>query len=1035
MTRHYLLPLLCVTLAAAHAGDAPPKVPADHAQQMSKGLEIFKNSVRGIFITHCLKCHGDGKTKGDLDINTREDLLKGGAEGPAIVVGKSKESLLYKLITHADEPYMPEKKPKLADADIASIAAWIDAGAPYDKPLLDKPGVPKARAVVTDEDRKFWSFQPLSRQSPPAVQNKAWCKTPVDQFILAKLEEKKIAPNPPAERRKLIRRAYLDVIGLPPTPEEVEAFVKDNSSDAYAKLVDKLLDNPHYGERWGRHWLDLARFGESHGYEQDYDRPHAYHYRDFVIKALNQDMPYDRFVKLQIAGDEMEPNNPLAMMATGFLGAGTHATQITANQAEKERYDELDDKAATIGTAMLGMTIGCARCHDHKFDPIPTKDYYRLISTFTTTVRSDMPIEIDPEKNKAAKEAFDREHRPLVDALESYEKGTQPARFEEWLNTNPEPPKPHWLTLEFASAKANSQSGFTRQEDGSYIVSGLNPDKDVYTITANVGSEKITSIKLEALADKGLTKGGPGRSDNGNIALTDFKVTAAPLDGKAPAVPLKLVNPKATFEQKGLPVAATIDNDPKSGWAVDPQFGKDHAAVYELETPAGFEGGTVLTFVLKFEHQSPKHSIGRPRLSISTQPNPAPLGGNKLPQKTIQDISDALKLPADKRGQKHKDALLTYFKSIDPEWQKLNSAVQEHLKKAPQPELTKVMVCSEGVPAIRLHTQGPDFYPKTYYLKRGDLNQKQGEAEPGFLQALMRAPEQDKKWIVAPPKGARTSYRRLSLSNWITDVEQGAGHLLARVIVNRLWQHHIGRGIVNTPSDFGVQGEKPSHPELLDYLATELIQNGWKLKHIHRLIMNSAVYTQSAVYDEARAKVDPDNVLNWRRSVRRLEGEVIRDSILSVSGTLDATMFGPGSLDQGHKRRSIYFTIKRSKLIPILTLFDGPDTLQSLGRRATTTIAPQAMAMMNNPHIRAASHAFGKRLMPQAASSLSDAVKSGYYAALGREPDGEELETSVAFLKEQSEAYKNAGKQNGQELALANFCQALISLNEFIYVE
>ena len=311
---------------------------------------------------------------------------------------------------------------------------------------------------VTDEDRKYWAFLPLKRPPVPAVKDAdaAWRRTPIDSFVLAKLEEKGLTPNGPADRRKLIRRAYLDLLGLPPSPEEVEAFVSDPDPAAYDKLIDRLLDSPHYGERWARHWLDLAHYADSHGYEQDYDRPNAYTYRDFVIKAFNQDLPFDTFVKWQIAGDEFAPDNPLALTATGFLGCGTHATQITQNQVEKERYDELDDIVRTTGTTFLGLTIGCARCHDHKYDPIPTRDYYRMMSTFTTTVRSDMDVDFNPEATKAARAAFDAEQAKLVEARTKYETDQLPAKFDQWLSSQAsggrKPPDaakpPRWAVLD-----------------------------------------------------------------------------------------------------------------------------------------------------------------------------------------------------------------------------------------------------------------------------------------------------------------------------------------------------------------------------------------------------------------------------------------------------------------------------------------------------------------------------------------------------------------------------------------------------------
>ncbi|HEX8203566.1 MAG TPA: PSD1 and planctomycete cytochrome C domain-containing protein, partial [Isosphaeraceae bacterium] len=822
--RRRMAPLGLLTILAlggpAAADPARPPAQAD-------ALALFAAHVRPVLEAHCVRCHGGEATKGDFDLTTRAGLLTDNGAGPAVLPGNARESRLFRLVAGTDRPRMPYKEPQLADEIVARIGAWIDAGAPYDATLVAK-SVPQGRAVVTDADRQFWSFRPLEHPEPPPVAAAAWCRTPIDRFILQRLEARDLAPNGPADRRTLIRRAAFDLTGLPPTPEEVAAFVADPAPDAYEKLLDRLLDSPHHGERWARHWLDLARFAESHGYEQDYDRKYAYHYRDFVIKALNQDKPYDQFVRWQIAGDELAPEDPLALMATGFLGAGTHATQITASQVEKERYDELDDMVATTGTAMLGLTIGCARCHDHKFDPIPTADYYRVLATFTTTVRSEIDLDLHPERTRTAQAEFGQAHAPLVTALVKFEAEVLPGRLQAWLD-------------------------------------------------------------------------------------------------------------------------------------------------------AGATGKT--------------------------------LGG---------EIETIVKTPAERRTDAQRKALSDWYRTTEPEWQALHRAVQEHQKLEPRPE--KVMVTSEGFPAIRLHTQGADFFDKTFLLRRGDLKQKMGEATPGFLQVLMRAPEGEKRWQDAPPAGWRTSYRRRALANWITDVDAGAGPLLARVIVNRLWQHHFGRGIVASPSDFGAQGERPTHPELLDWLAAELIRGGWRLKPIHKLLMTSAVYTQDGAYDTARAAVDPENTLQWRRSSRRLEAEAIRDAMLAVSGTLDATMFGPGALDEGQRRRSIYFTIKRSQLIPILVLFDAPDSLQGIGSRPATTIAPQALLMMNNPHVQGYARAFAGRLGPSYAASPAEAVRAGYRIALGRAPAEDELADAIAFLALQAESYRSSGQADTEILALADFC-------------
>jgi mono/diheme cytochrome c family protein len=1023
-----IAPWLATSPLALRA-DEPP---ADQASQTAHSLQLFKSQVRTLLNERCVKCHGGEKTEGEFDLTTRDALLKGGAQGAAVVPFKPQESLLLKLVRHEDEPNMPAEGDRLPDVAIAQISQWIESGAAYDGPLTDVEQTFIGKKV-SEEDRRFWSFRLLATPEVPSVAGGDWCRTALDRFVLSRLEAKGISPNPLADRRKLIRRAYLDLIGLPPTVEEVDQFVNDAGSDAYERMVDRLLGSQHYGERWGRHWLDLARFAESHGYEQDYDRASAYHYRDFVIRALNEDMPYDRFVKLQLAGDEFEPDNNLAMMATGFLGAGTHATQITANQVEKERYDELDDMAATVGTAMLGLTIGCARCHDHKFDPIPQADYYRLVSTFTTTVRSEVDLDFHPERYRSAKAAFDEQHAPLAEALANFEREQLPGRFDKWL-AEAKAPSPKWLIVEIAGLKSEAGAKFTTQTDGAYLVSEKNASQDTYTLVVPTNQKVITAVRLDALSDPSLPHGGPGRAESGNFALSDFQLWAARTGTQAPGAPVKLASAKATFEQSGQPVAATIDDNKTTAWGVSPEVGKDHSACWELETPLKYDKGMTLTFILKFDKDTGAN-LGRFRISISSADKPVTLDGEQVPEKEAAEVSQALSTPADQRTDGHRSALLSWYRNSDPDWQKLNGAVQDHLKKAPKPALTKVMVTTEGLPAIRLHTQGADFFEKTFFLKRGDLNQKLAAADQSFLQVLMTAPEAQQHWQTSPPEGARTSYRRRTMASWITDPQAGAGHLLARVIVNRLWQHHLGRGIVATPSDFGNSGARPTNPELLDYLAGQLIQSGWRLKALHKLIMTSAVYMQTAETDAQRGSVDPDNSLLWRRNRARLEAEVIRDAMLAVSGQLDETMYGPGTLDAGNRRRSIYFTVKRSQLVPAMMLFDAPDSLQGLGERASTIVAPQALALLNSPQVVEYCRAFAKRIAPPEGKTVEDAIRAGYLAALSRPPDATELGDSLSFVQHQMASYAAAEKADASELALADFCQVLFGLSEFIYID
>ena len=1005
---------------------------------MAKGLAIFKSDVRAALKQHCVKCHGGDKTRGDLDLTTRAGLLKGGDEGVSVVPGKAKDSLLVKLIKHAEKPYMPAKKPKLPSSLIEKIVQWIDFGAPYDKPLIEN-AVAKKGMQVTDDDRQFWSFQPLKRPAVPAVKKAKWTHNAIDRFVLRKLEEAKLAPNGPADSRALIRRVYFDLIGMPPSPKEVEDFVKlasSNSNAALEKVVDRLLASPKYGERWGRHWLDVARFAESHGFEQDYNRNFAFHYRDFVIQALNADMPYDQFVKWQLAGDEFAPDNPLAMKATGFLGAGVFPTQLTEKEFESARYDELDDMANTTGTAMLGMTIGCARCHDHKFDPIPVRDYYRFVNTFATTIRSEIDLPVTGDLT-AALAKWDKEHAPLTAALAKHEKDELPKRFAAWAKNPPASAlkKQDWMILDHLQPKSLDGATFAKQADGSFIVGGKNPANDRWVLTAEVAATGLNAIRIEALTDKSMKRNGPGRAGNGNFALSDIRVFATPKKG-GKRVAVKLVSPKATHQQNtgGLSVASSIDGDKrKSGWAVDAGgIGKPQAAVFEFAAPVGFEGGTVLTVEMDF-FVNTSHTIGRPRLAVTAAPKPVAIKGNSSAA-SLATLLAAVKQAGgvDKLDAKKRAELLKIYRAQDAQWNQLNAKVQQHLAAKPKPKMEKVQVTSEGFKPTKHHADGrgfPHFYRKTYFLKRGDANQKDGEASQGFLQVLMRSGKTEKSWQVAAPEGWRTSYRRRSLANWITDTEHGAGHLLARVIVNRLWQHHLGRGIVNTPNDFGLQGELPTHPQLLDWLASELIANGWRLKPLHKQIVMSATYRQSAAHDDTKMKIDPQNKLYWRRTPARLQAEVIRDSILKISGLLDERMFGAGTLDERMKRRSIYFMIKRSKLIPSMQLFDSPEPLVSQGSRPATIIAPQALHFMNNGQVREAATALAKQL--EKVPDTAAAVTLGYQTVLGRAPTAKEQRSISAFIGAQQKSYPN----NGRQLALADFAQVLFGLNEFIYVE
>jgi hypothetical protein len=731
---------------------------------------------------------------------------------------------------------------------------------------------------VTAEDRQHWSYLPLRMVELPSVNDAAWAQGPIDRFVLQALEAKRLRPNPPADRRTLIRRLSFDLLGLPPTPEEVEAFVADRSPRAIDELIERLLNSPHYGERWGRHWLDVARYADSDGLETDADRPTAYHYRDFVIRAFNDDLPYETFVRWQLAGDEYEPDNPQALAATGFL-TGPPIEKLTEKHLEEERlrlrYNELDDMAATTVSAFLGLTLGCARCHDHKFDAIPTRDYYRLQCAFTTTARGEVPL------------------ASRADVVRSRDDNTK------WNQR-----------LKAAQTKLNDWLAEQKKPHTAALLKG----------------------KIDGLA------------------LSD--------------------------EEKRL---------------------------------------------------------------LKEQPE-----------------SDAAK----KLAKQHEKALAL----SDDDYRKAFGDEQRRHWDALQRELDEVRRAQPRTPPTALAITEKSAEPvPTWLLDRGDFYAKRALLEVGFLTVLTGSRPPEEYWAAARRERQtdNTTQQRRALADWITDVEQGAGPLLARVIVNRVWQHHFGEGLVRTVSDFGVRGERPSHPELLEWLAREFVAGGWRLKSLHRLILTSAVYQQETTFDEARAQVDPENRLLWRRRPQRLESEILRDAVLSVSGTLTLEPFGPAFKPPipveamvarntkdpypkdardtpATRKRTVYMFHKRVVQHPLMQVFDGPDAAVSCGRRNSTTVAPQALALLNDTFIRDRAADFARRLLA-AGGKPEEWVATGYRLALARLPSAAERTASLQFLETQqarrAERDKSLPVEELRLQALTDYCQALFSLNEFIYVD
>lgn len=1038
LARSLLILILCLTPLVAWSlrAEEPKSKPApkaepldpEHAKKAAESLALFKEHVKPILVQHCLDCHGGKSIKADFDLSTREKLLASG-----YVEKTAKESQFYKVVTHEEQPEMPYKLPKLSDEQIGHLKNWLDLGFVYDAPLVDQKDANKEREV-TDNDRQFWSFQSLGAVAVPEVKDATWAKNDIDRFILAAQEAKGLHPNPEADRLTLIRRASLDLLGIPPTPEEVNAFVNDTDPQAFEKLVDRLLESPRYGERWARHWIDIARFAESHGYEQDYDRPFAYHYRDFLIRAFNSDMPYDQFVKWQLAGDELAPTNNDALMATGFLGGGAFPTQLTEDEFEKARYDELDDMTSTTGVAFLGLSIGCARCHDHKYDPIPSRDYYRMSACFSSAIRSEIELDLQPAENQKRRDTFEAKKAELTQSLTEFEQGPLPVQFREWLaNVDLNSTLKSWELLSIGTTQGDAGSTFASQPDGSLLASGKAPATENLILVAKTKRSAIRSLRIEALTHDSLPAKGPGRAGNGNFVLGNLKVTVTDSTGPRET---PLTNPRATHQQNAdsLSAAASIDADPTTGWAVDGGgIGKDQAAVFDFGSPVGIGDEVTLTVTMSFQHPNPQHALGHFRLSITDQPDQPPTVGETGPDSRIREALVAAKAGAAPESEAWQ-AAFDFYKTLSPEWRTRREQLDTHIAMGAQPILTKVMVTSEGFPHMKHHADDrgfPHFYPEMYLLKRGDIHQKVEVVPPGFLRVLMPGDVTSDKWKAAPPEGwTRTRYSRASLANWITDPVEGAGQLAARVMVNRLWQHHFGRGIVATSNDFGFQGERPTHPELLNFLARQLIDGGWKMKQLHREMMLSATYRQSTDYDEARATIDRENQLLWRMTPKRLEAEPIRDSLLAVSGQLDLTMFGPGTLDQNMNRRSVYFFIKRSQLIPTMMLFDWPEHLVSIGNRSSTTVAPQALMFMNSPQGRRYAAALADRLK---GATPTDQITQAYRQCYGRVPRDAEVTLADKFLQSQSEKYQAASHPHPSHDALTDLCQALLASSEFVY--
>lgn len=1006
-------------------GQLPIDVGADHASQMQEGLRLFKSSVRGILERNCIECHGGDEIEGDFDMSTRESLFNSG-----LVSSSAEESDLVDSIRHDFEPYMPHKDDKLDEESIAAIVRWIDLGAPYDKPLADSTGlISQGPMVVVDEDRDYWAYRPLTRPAIPESRNDRWSLNAIDRFVRDTHLDQGLEPNPRANGRTLIRRVYLNTIGLPPTPEEVAAFVNDLQPGAYERMVDRLMASPFYGERWARHWMDIARFAESTGFEIDFDRPYAYHYRDFLIKAFNENMAYDQFVSWQVAGDELRPNEPLALMATGFLGAGSFPSVLTEKEFESARYDELDDMVSTLGTALLGTTIGCARCHDHKYDPIPKSDYYQFAANFTRTVRSY--VDHDPDKFDFETQLVNWtvQNRILEERLKQYEEEVLEAKFAEWLAAGSfEIPLERWLVMDPLEYRSVQEVEMTELWDHSLLLTGENPEQERETlyVECETGLQNIQGLRMEALTHPTLPAQGPGRDHEGGFTINEIFVDIQKADTKDGRwQPVELASAEATSQEnkKSWSAGAAI-NGVTQGWSIDlDAFGKNQAIVIRFKEPVGFIEGTRFRIRVSSGYNI-QQMVGRPRFSVTLDPRAPVEVSNGIPVWGYQALIKLLVgLESEKLTSMERSGLREWFGRTDDDWLTLRDELQQHQWSRPISTATRIMVSGDSFPPAwhRSVNKGfPSSYDDTYLLERGDVSQKSGVVDPGILQVLNPT----------GVSGTPLAQPRSALVAWLTDVERGAGSLLARVFVNRVWHYHFGRGLVATPSDFGSQGEDPSHPELLEWLAFDFVAHGWDVKRLQKQILMSATYQQGSVASPDSLGLDAENRYLWRFTPRRVGAEVIRDSMLHVSGLLDPTLFGRGTRDPSMDRRSIYFFLKRGALIPEMLLFDWPEHVVGIGNRASTTIAPQALQFLNGPQTRRYAKAFAERLNRY--PSDQSKIKTAYQMAFGRFPDNSEIDLALQFIEAQGMSYLNDGYDGNR--AWADYCQSLFSLNEFLYV-
>lgn len=915
--------------------------PATGQELSSEQVTFFENRVRPILVNRCHGCHNAKIHTAGLDLTTAAGFHKGADTGPIVIAGDLESSRLLQVVGYQERTKMPPTG-KLKDDEIDALRTWVKIGAPW--PATASPAAVEAHSEkkgYTKGQKEFWSFRPLRVVTPPAVKDEAWVRSPIDRFILARLEAAQLQPAPPADRRVLVRRATLDLTGLPPTEDQIREFLADESPQAFEKLVDRLLASPRYGERWGRHWLDVARYADSTGADEDYRYPHAWRYRDYVIDAFNKDLPFDQFIREQIAGDLLPARdgksvNTEGIVATGFLALGP---KLVAEQDKiKMFYDIVDEQIEVTGKAFLGLSIACARCHDHKFDPISTKDYYSLASIFASTKQ------LSQIEGTVSKLYF----VPLAakDIAEQYQV--------------------HQKKIEDKQMEIDALVA----AEGRRYRERLMPRMADYMIAARaVYEEGADAAKLAA--ERSLD---PGVLDRWAKYLKPTKERRIHLEPWYQASPTRLNEIAQHYQQEYISVA-TYRQKAQEQWKASAEAAKARG---EKPPP------------------SPRFLAGENRFFTEVGAVKGPLGlSEKEPERVFSEES----------RQK---------------WTALNAELKT-IKESGPPEPPFACAVSEGEPVEQrvFHRGNPDA--------KGEIVSK---AFPVILAGHQQ------------PAITHGSGRR-ELAEWIASPENP---LPARVMVNRIWQGHFGQGIVRTPNNFGIVGERPTHPELLEWLAREFIARGWSMKKMHRLIMLSSAYQMNSEVTGEKREKDPDNRLVSRFAMRRMSVEEIRDTLLQVDGTLDLTMGGPLQSGQGTdnefsdarkslhpdktKRRTVYLPLRRSNLASLLTLFDFGDGTTSTDIRSETNIAPQALFMMNSEFVAERSRSLAQKLL-KAEASDTGRVYRAWETVLGREPAAEETKAAIEYIR--AFPAKSADSE-APLLAWSSYCRALIASSDFIYV-